>query len=94
MLRVLVGSDLGVASRDAESFLTLLDRAGALDVQVTCVAHPVDTHARYDLPPPRDLNVLEPTAEQLVLRDLAAQGEAFPWKDRRHPRVVAGNGER
>jgi len=88
-LRILVGSDLGAASREAEGFLTLLDRAGPIDVQVVCVADPVGTHARYDLPPPYDMNVLEPAAAQLALRDLTAQGDAFAWKERRHPRVIA-----
>jgi nucleotide-binding universal stress UspA family protein len=89
-LRVIVGSDLGAASREAESFLTMLDRAGPLDVQAVHVAHPATTHARYGLAPPHDVNALDPAAEQLALRDLTAQGAALPWHDRRRARVVAG----
>jgi nucleotide-binding universal stress UspA family protein len=89
-LQVLVGSDLGAAARDAEGFVGLLDRAGPIEVQVACVAHPADTHARYDLPPPKDANVLDPSASQLVLRDLDAQAAGFAWRDRRRTRVVAG----
>jgi nucleotide-binding universal stress UspA family protein len=89
-LRVMIGSDLGLAARNAEAFVALLDRAGPLEVQVVCVAQPVVAHARYDLPAPTDLNQLDPTAEQLLLRDLEHQGAPFAWNARRRASVTTG----
>ncbi len=92
-LRVLVGSDLGAAARDAEDFVSLLDRAGPIEVQVACVAHPADTHARYNLTPPQNVNLLDPSATALVLRDLDAQGARLSFRDRRQVRVVPGTAQ-
>lgn len=89
-LRVLVGSDLGNASRDAEAFVALLHRAGPLDLHVVSVAHPALVHTRYGLAPPADLNRLDPAAEQLVLRDLSRQGEGFAWRDARQVACITG----
>ncbi len=87
-LRVLVGCDLGGASRAARAFAATLCKAGPCEVEVTYVASPEEIHARLGLDPP-DGPALSEEAEAAVLRELEG---AAPAEESASIRVLAAHG--
>lgn len=71
-LRVLVGVDLGVASRAALQWTAWLRSIGRCDVTVTQVAWPFGEHVRLGLPSPPSLDRLPPDLQAILARDLCA----------------------
>lgn len=76
-LRVLVGTDFGLAARAARAFAASLGEVGECDVEVVSVASPQETHERLGLEPPADLHALSGEAEEALMRELtrSAPGE-------------------
>lgn len=87
-LRVLVGADLGRASKEARAFAERLASLGSTEVDVVMVASPAETHERLGLGPWGNGHELHPDAQASLLRDLGR--EVPEGGERARIRIIAG----
>lgn len=88
-LRVLVGTDLGLAARAARAFAASLGEVGECDVEVALVASPQESHERLGLEPPADPHALSAEAEEALMREMA---RSAPGGERATLQILAGRG--